>query len=825
MRTIMAHRGTRVVLVALDGLGDLVLRQPLLTGLADRELEVTVVVRRGQHEILPHLDRRLEAIVTDIEPHAPPGPDVRDHLAALAVSIARVRPDVLVAAAHNRTYVDEWLLHQFSGCDTVGFANPEKPGSLLDALPALITPSGARRDELFTHTVYCGVDAHETEKYRALFRAIAGADLPDRAPAITLGEAVRRDGTSIARSLGLEPGRYVIGCPAGTLTVPLKAWPIDQYVEVAAHLQMHYDLPVLLVGSDAERASLEEIARAAEQHGVRMPVWSGGAGKIASLVGLMAGGRLYFGNDTGPMHVAAAVGLPVVARFGGGHWPRFLPMARRAFTVTQQLPCFECSWQCWLDHAACMTLIETKTFIEGVDWALSGDADERRIHRGRPLDHGWSRLLTSARNSQRRLESQLRVIAPPAPAHRRPKVLVVTPSFNQGRFLRETIESVLSQDYENLEYVVADGGSTDESVEILRSYGNRFRWTSASDGGQAAAIARAWTETDADIVAWLNSDDTYLPGAIATAVDYLIAHPAVSMVYGQAWYTNAAGERLEPYRTKPFEREKLAGECFICQPAAFVRRDVLTLIDPPDPRLRYCMDYDFWIRLSKHFRVDYLEAFLATSRMHPDNKTLGQSVPMVREIMAVTHRHFGAVHRAWVWEYARARWNSSLGRIPGVPASIRERAMAWLADRLRGDRPGFLDDDRWADRRTVFPVVADARGQVWLECECSPYAHPLRLTVSCEGLRLATLNIREPGRFVVTFTLPASVRPRAQVLLEADRSFVPLLRGLSTDPRALSFRILGQVARGATPPSTSQLPHVSQAREQMPATGAVRVRP
>lgn len=236
------------------------------------------------------------------------------------------------------------------------------------------------------------------------------------------------------------------------------------------------------------------------------------------------------------------------------------------------------------------------------------------------------------------------------PSYRRdakPRVFVVTPSFNQGAFLRDTIESVLAQDYEPLDYFVADGGSTDESLAILESYGDRVRWVSKPDAGQAAAIRSAWSESDAEIVAWLNSDDTYLPGAVSHAVDYLLEHPDVSMMYGNAWYTDRDGVRTEPYPTKPFDRELLRGECFICQPAAFVRREVFRVIDLPDPTLRYCPDYDLWIRLSERFSVGHLDEDLATSRMYAQNKTLGERDAVYQEVMAVAHKHFGHVARSW----------------------------------------------------------------------------------------------------------------------------------------------------------------------------------
>ncbi len=422
------------------------------------------------------------------------------------------------------------------------------------------------------------------------------------------------------------------------------------------------------------------------------------------------------------------------------------------------------------------------------------DGARERAARGRHRAERFS-YGASAEIVWRVLEEAATMPAQPRAAQApgaRPKVFVVTPSFNQGRFLRETIDSVLRQDYPNLEYFVADGGSSDDSVEILRSYGDRVEWASGPDGGQSAAIAKAWGQSDAEIVAWLNSDDTYLEGAVSAAVDYLLTHPEMAMVYGRAWYTDAQGHRLEPYPTKPFDRAALAGECFICQPAAFVRREVFRVIALPDPSLRYCMDYDLWIRLSRYFRVGYFDRFLATSRLHPDTKTLGQRSGVFREIMEVARRHYSFVHRSWALGYVYYRWTRLAGRLWFLPMPIRRRLFGLIANRMQARLEGSPYEDGWVGRRTLVTVAPDETGRVTFDCESPfwPFRRRLRIRISCDGRLLATHSTRGPGRFTLTFQLPPEVERQPTVLLEANRSFVPFRYGISTDQRALSFKIL-----------------------------------
>ena len=255
-----------------------------------------------------------------------------------------------------------------------------------------------------------------------------------------------------------------------------------------------------------------------------------------------------------------------------------------------------------------------------------------------------------------------------------PLVTVVTPSLNQGRFIRETIESVLAQTYPVLEYLVMDGGSTDETVSILREYGDRLRWVSEPDGGQAAAVNAGWRRGRGSIVAYLNADDTYRPRAVECAVAAFRAHPEADVVYGEGHHVDAAGHILARYPTEPFRPRRLRETCFICQPTAFVRRGAAEAIGYLDEALHFCMDYDFWIRLSRTSRFVHIEEYLAASRLHADTKTLGQRATAHEEILGLVRGHFGYVAPAWIYAHAHA----VLGPRPGPALWDQARFMARL---------------------------------------------------------------------------------------------------------------------------------------------------
>lgn len=232
----------------------------------------------------------------------------------------------------------------------------------------------------------------------------------------------------------------------------------------------------------------------------------------------------------------------------------------------------------------------------------------------------------------------------------RPLVTIITPSLNQGRFIEETIQSVLAQDYAPIEYRVYDGGSSDETPAILARYRDRLQAVIARDRGQADAVNRGFREARGEVVGWLNSDDLYLPGAISAAVEYLTDNPECAMVYGNGYHIDAAGHRIESYPTEPAAR--LRDGCGICQPTAFIRRAAVTAVGYLDPELHYCMDYDLWLRLAARYEIGQISTYLASTRLHPDCKTLAHRLPVMREIVHMTHRRLGATPLLYLNSYA-----------------------------------------------------------------------------------------------------------------------------------------------------------------------------
>jgi glycosyltransferase involved in cell wall biosynthesis len=246
-----------------------------------------------------------------------------------------------------------------------------------------------------------------------------------------------------------------------------------------------------------------------------------------------------------------------------------------------------------------------------------------------------------------------------------PLISIVTPSYNQGRFIRATIESVLAQDYPNLEYWVVDGGSTDATLAIVREYEDdrRFHWLSEPDHGQADAINKGVALTHGDIVAWLNSDDVYAPGAVARAVAEILAHPEAALVYGQAELIDRAGAVIGSYtQVEPFDLQRLIHRLdFIVQPATFFRRAPFMAVGGLDASLHYCLDYDLWIRLALRYPVHYIPEVLARAREYPETKTATGGLERLTEIERMIRRYGRPILPSLYYgEMVRACWRAGL---------------------------------------------------------------------------------------------------------------------------------------------------------------------
>jgi glycosyltransferase involved in cell wall biosynthesis len=234
-------------------------------------------------------------------------------------------------------------------------------------------------------------------------------------------------------------------------------------------------------------------------------------------------------------------------------------------------------------------------------------------------------------------------------------VSIVTPSYNMARYLPLAIESVLSQDYPAIEYIVVDGGSTDGTLDILNGYRPLLRYSTGKDKGPADAAHHGFLEAKGAIFAWLNADDTYLPGAVRMGVEYLREHPDVDVVYGEGYWIDEHGAVMSRYPTRPFDPKLLERDCFICQPTAFIRASAYQRCSL-NPDVNQPFDYDLWIRMAKlGFRFASIPEYLANSRVHAGSKTICERDAVFHSSMRLLKQHYGYIPFPWVFGYTAYR--------------------------------------------------------------------------------------------------------------------------------------------------------------------------
>ncbi|MBM9547012.1 glycosyltransferase [Leptospira sp. 201903074] len=275
-------------------------------------------------------------------------------------------------------------------------------------------------------------------------------------------------------------------------------------------------------------------------------------------------------------------------------------------------------------------------------------------------------------------------------------ISIVTPSFQQGEFIERTINSVITQEGDFLlDYIITDGGSRDNTLQVIQKYdlliseaeevyrnddlvykkippGNKhstnclgisFRWVSEKDNGQTHAINKGWKLAVGSVIAWLNSDDVYLPKALEKAYKVLSESDLMGL-YGIGLHIDKEDRLIEFYPIEPYSMDRLIDYCIICQPTVFLKKEVLTSVGFLNESLGYCMDYEYWLRIAKNFPFQFLREILACTRIHENTKT-SQNLKVHREIVKMQKRVIGKTSRHWLYHYSYYRLSDLFPRWKG----------------------------------------------------------------------------------------------------------------------------------------------------------------
>jgi glycosyltransferase involved in cell wall biosynthesis len=248
-----------------------------------------------------------------------------------------------------------------------------------------------------------------------------------------------------------------------------------------------------------------------------------------------------------------------------------------------------------------------------------------------------------------------------------PKITLVTPSYNQGQYLEETIRSVLLQEYPNLQYLVIDGGSTDGSVDVIRQYeGSLSYWTSQRDEGQSDAINKGMVRATGEILGWLNSDDVLCPGALHTVAEAWRRHSPCHFLTGDGEYvsTNRA-QVVHTIRARAYSFADLlhfAKGKYLPQPSVFFSRKAFEKVGGLDTGLTYAMDFDLWLRLRLRYPLHYVSVCLSQLRLHEDAKTANvyETCQAIEQVMGRYLHHVGVFEQLRIRCEFRRFWGVSM---------------------------------------------------------------------------------------------------------------------------------------------------------------------
>lgn len=581
--------------------------------------------------------------------------------------------------------------------------------------------------------------------------------------------------------------------PKDFILYPANMWPHKNHVGLLkgfALAKKKWHLPLKLVFTGSRERETPQIERAIEEYGLRDDVVYLGYQPqermkyIFASANMLAFPSLFEGFGI-PLVEAMAVNLPIICA-SATCLPEIAQNAAVLFDPENEGEIADAIYRVYTDKVLREKLIQR-------------GKERRKSFSWEACTRQTVEYLKSLYVPRPKLVSKLS-------AH--PKVTVVTPSFNQGEFIKATIESVLNQTYDNIEYIVMDGGSTDQTVDILRSYGDRIIWRSEKDGGQADAVNKGIRIAHGEIIGWLNSDDTYYPNAIEQAVKALQEHPEVDMIYGEGCYIDREGNETELYATRLFDHESLAKECVICQPAAFFTKEIVERVGLLRADLQLCMDYELWMRISQQGKIMYVPYVLATSRMYEDNKTLSRRNEVYREVCRELKRHYGYVPHSWVFGYAaylkqmkpRRKFKLCYAVLfikynfnrPKYILSCGKKYIKKYIKPLQEQKTSETDNtwyqDKWIGRKYRTVLRSSNGNTLVVKGENMwNYPSPLELTVKVNGKKARRIKLTEIGTFEERIGLPAGTG--WDVELEANQTFVPSKCSRSKDTRELSVRI------------------------------------
>lgn len=369
----------RILLPRFDTHGDIILLKGFIDALLERlpSAEITLLVREGYDQLACLFSDRL---AWRTQPWNPYAHFAEEELPSIRESMERFAAepwDLVLFTTYDRTFLEDILAAMLEEPMCIALGRPAVQAHGRKRILARLNLSAGS-----PYDVIVPVDErlHETEKYRLLWHHLLGEDESIDSPRIAVPDPIRDAAEPIFSQLGLLNVPYVACMPAGVQNVSIKIWPSEFFAETLAWLAKERHLTPLLIGHESERSIVEELRRRTEALGVSVSLWLGRRGEMGLLAALLERAGLYLGNDSAPMHLAAALGTPTVGIFGGGTWPRFTAKGARCLSITAEVPCGYCLWDCPFGEALCLREIDPRDVKAGIDLLLQDTAARSNTH-------------------------------------------------------------------------------------------------------------------------------------------------------------------------------------------------------------------------------------------------------------------------------------------------------------------------------------------------------------------------------------------------------------------------------------------------------------
>jgi ADP-heptose:LPS heptosyltransferase len=400
------------LLPRFDTIGDIVLLQGFIAHLQNNvpDSTVSLLVREGYDQLAPLFPANIRWLTTGLQAYREFSDSDQKCLDDLLKLLDTEIFDCLLITTFTRTWIDDLVAAKLSAALRIAIGDSCARLAWADALHDRL---GLPTTKLYDRIVPVIEASREIEKYQILADIIlpCAGELP--LPRLTVPNSIRESTYDLLGSISLSPGAYYACVVTCTATISIKSWPAERFVDVMVRLQQEYALKPLIVGHVSEQYKIESVMSLARAKGIEPAIWLGETGELALLAGLLQQSRFYVGNDTGPMHIAASLGVATVAIFGGGNWPRFLPVGARAIGIAGELPCFGCSWlNCIFGDAPCVRIVRADDVLKAIHQVLAERLPETNYFPllescGSRLEELFQRFATGSQVDCRKFENEV----------------------------------------------------------------------------------------------------------------------------------------------------------------------------------------------------------------------------------------------------------------------------------------------------------------------------------------------------------------------------------------------------------------------------------